>query len=111
MIKVGQEIEVIVTGIVNYGLFVKKDDFIGLIHISELSDKFVRDIELFACVGDKITVQVLEVDLNTKKMKLSFKKCKKRKAVIVSDLPIGFVPIKKALPKWIRQAKGYLKDD
>ena len=46
--KVGDIVEGIVTGIQNYGAFVMlEDDIVGLIHISEVSSKFVRSIADF----------------------------------------------------------------
>ena len=46
--KIGNTIEAIVTGIEKYGIFIAFDDYVGLIHISELSDHFVSDVSLYA---------------------------------------------------------------
>ena len=51
----------IVTGIEPYGIFVKIDDQTdGLIHISEISSKFVRNPGDFAKIGEEIEAEVLE---------------------------------------------------
>ena len=72
--KVGDIVEGIVTGIQNYGAFVMlEDDIVGLIHISEVSSKFVRSIDDFVKVDDKIMVKILEIDEVEKKAKLSIK--------------------------------------
>ena len=63
MYKVGDIIKVNVTGIEKYGIFVNIDaDYNGLIHISEISDSFVRDINDYVKVGDTINSKILEID-------------------------------------------------
>ena len=45
MYKIGDIIEVEVSGIENYGIFVKaEDDYTGLIHISEIDNNYIKDI-------------------------------------------------------------------
>ena len=67
----GKIVQGVVTGIETYGAFVAFDEFYsGLIHISEMSHGFVKDIHDFVKVGDIITpnIQVYPVtypfDLN-----------------------------------------------
>lgn len=43
----------------------------GLVHVSELADRFVKDPREVVRVGDKITVKVLDVDLERRRMALS----------------------------------------
>lgn len=47
---------------------------IGLVHVSEISRKWVRDIRQFAKVGDKIVCAVMEVDKNLDRINLSSKR-------------------------------------
>ena len=55
---VGQIVEGQITGIKPYGAFVSIDaNTSGLIHISELSDGFVRDVELFVKLGEKVKLK------------------------------------------------------
>lgn len=105
MIKKGDIILVEVTGFVDYGVFVKKDDYTGLIHISEISDRFVKDITLFARVGDTVSAYVIEVDEERKKLTLSYKRCGSKRKIIVPKGEIGFEGLKKELPKWVSDAK------
>ena len=42
-----------ITSIVGYGAFVQVDDYDGLVHISEFSDHFVRDINDYVHIGGK----------------------------------------------------------
>ena len=98
----------IVTGIESYGIFVKIDDNTdGLIHISELSDKFVKNPEDFAKIGDEIEAEVLEVaengniKLSLKALKEKRKNAKKRK--YIKETSIGFRTLNYKLPFWIEK--------
>lgn len=61
-IEVGAKVTGKVSGITNFGAFVelgeKKN---GLVHISEISDKYVKDIHDVLSVGDEVTVKVLSI--------------------------------------------------
>ena len=62
-IKVGDIVECVVTGVQSYGAFVLIDNSInGLIHISEISKGYVRNIEDFVKVGETVYVKILELD-------------------------------------------------
>ena len=103
MYQKGDIIDVVVTGIAPYGVFVKINEYTGLIHISEISDKFVRDISQFAMTGDQVKVIVIEVDEDNKQLKLSYKKCDRSKKIKICDMKIGFKTLEENLPKWIEQ--------
>lgn len=105
VIKKDEIILVEVTGFVEYGVFVKKDDYTGLIHISEISDRFVKDITLFANVGDNVSAYVIDIDDDKKKLTLSYKRCGSQRKIIVPKGEIGFEGLKKQLPKWVKKAK------
>ena len=63
-----------VTGIEKYGIFVNLDEYYsGLIHISEVSSAFVRNIHDYVKVGETIKVKVLEEDEKAHQVKLSIK--------------------------------------
>ncbi len=54
-----------VTKIVDYGAFVELDSGgTGLIHISKLSTRYVRDVHEFVKEGDRVTATVVSVDGN-----------------------------------------------
>lgn len=74
-IEVGQTIKGKVTGIQSFGAFVALDDknTQGLVHISEVSNTFVKDINEFLKVGDEVEVKVIKVDEATKKISLSIR--------------------------------------
>ena len=73
-VKVGQIIEVTITGVQAYGAFaLLPDGTSGLIHISEISDHFVRNVENFVHMGQKVNVKVLDIDEESHQAKLSLK--------------------------------------
>jgi uncharacterized protein len=78
-VKEGMTLEGIVTNVTAFGAFVDigvHQD--GLIHVSELSDRFIRDPAEVVKTGDKIKVRVLSVDLQRKRISLSAKQPKER---------------------------------
>ena len=61
--KVGMTVYGKITGIKPYGAFVKFDDGVtGLIHISEISNGFVRNIDNFVQVDEYVMVKVIDID-------------------------------------------------
>jgi uncharacterized protein len=64
----------IVTNVTNFGAFVDigvHQD--GLVHISQLSDRFVKDPKDVVSAGDRVTVRVLEIKLDKKQIALTMK--------------------------------------
>jgi small subunit ribosomal protein S1 len=60
--KVDDEVEGTVTGIVDFGVFIKIEDGLeGLVHISEIDWSLVEDPRLLFKVGQKIKVKVIEI--------------------------------------------------
>lgn len=73
-LKVGMKLSGIVTNVTNFGAFVDigvHQD--GLVHISHLSDKFVKDPKEAVTVQQKVMVTVVEVDVPRKRIGLSMK--------------------------------------
>ena len=73
-LQVGMELEGIVTNVANFGAFVDigvHQD--GLVHISQLADKFVDDIQKVVKVGQVVKVRVLEVNEKLRRISLSMK--------------------------------------
>ncbi|MDE0895677.1 MAG: 30S ribosomal protein S1, partial [Planctomycetota bacterium] len=61
------------TKITNFGVFVKlEDDLEGLLHVSELADHKIESPEDVVALGMKIEVRVIRVDLDERKIGLSF---------------------------------------
>ncbi len=107
--KEGSIVKGRITAIKPYGAFVKIDeDYTGLIHISEFSDRYVRDIKDYVDVGDVVDLKVLSV-AEDNKVSLSYKRLHKRKKRYQIRLKQGFKPLKKQLSQWIRRYNP--KDD
>jgi len=73
-LKAGQLLPGIVTNITNFGCFVDvgiKEN--GLVHISELADRFVSDPTEVVSIHQHVKVKVLSVDLNRKRVQLTMK--------------------------------------
>ncbi len=73
-LKPGMRLDGVVTNVANFGAFVDigvHQD--GLIHISHLSDTFIKDPRDAVKTGDMVKVKVLEVDVDRKRISLSMK--------------------------------------
>lgn len=88
--SVGDVLEGTVTGIVDFGIFVKvREGLEGLVHISEIDWGLVEDPRIFAKVGQEVKVKI--IDIKDGKISLSLKQ--------LSEDP------------WITASKKYKKDD
>ncbi|WP_313802528.1 S1 domain-containing RNA-binding protein [Cytobacillus sp.] len=77
-IEVGSKLQGKVTGITNFGAFVElPEGSTGLVHISEVADNYVKDINEHLKVGDQVEVKVINVEKDGK-IGLSIKKAKDR---------------------------------
>ena len=71
-LTIGMKLKGTVTNVTNFGAFVDigvHQD--GLVHISELSDKFISDPGKAVAVGDVVDVRVIDVDLKRRRINLS----------------------------------------
>lgn len=107
-IKINDIIEVTVTGIQKYGAFVLIDEkYDGLIHISEISSGYVKNINDYIKIKDKIYAQVVDIDEENNKFKLSIKNIDYRNdgKIINSEdnFSNGFEPLKEHLDLWINE--------
>ncbi|WP_315117251.1 S1 domain-containing RNA-binding protein [uncultured Clostridium sp.] len=65
-LKAGNILEGTVVNITGFGAFVEIEGKTGLVHISEVSDSYVKDIRSFLKEKDKVKVKVISVDDNGK---------------------------------------------
>jgi uncharacterized protein len=73
-LKAGMQLEGVVTNVTAFGAFVDvgvPQD--GLVHISEMADRFVKDPREVVNAGDRVTVRVLEVKLDKNQIALTMK--------------------------------------
>jgi uncharacterized protein len=74
-LSAGMELEGVVTNIVAFGAFVDigvHQD--GLVHVSQLADRYVKDPNAVVKVGQRVKVRVVSVDLERNRIALSMKK-------------------------------------
>jgi uncharacterized protein len=84
----GMTLEGVVTNVANFGAFVDigvHQD--GLVHISHLSDEFVKDPFSVVKTGEMVKVRVLEVDAERKRISLSMKKNVDSGDIVRSEKP------------------------
>lgn len=114
-IEKGQISQGKVTGIQPYGAFVALNDSVqGLVHISEVTHGYVKDINNYLAVGDEVTVKVLDIDEESNKISLSIRateeapKQEKKQASKPNTQDTngaGFNTLKGKLEEWIEQSK------
>ncbi len=75
--KVGQVVDGVVTKVVEYGAFVRIGTKLnGLVHISEMSDKLVRDPHDIVNEGDDVKLAIISISREDRHLGLSLKKAK-----------------------------------
>lgn len=104
-----------VTKIASYGAFMSfSNGQNGLVHISEISDKFVRNVDSIITVGQKLRVKIIDIDPTNNYLRLSLKQVEaplpvpkastsRKKRVQISLDDIDFSPLEKKLPEWINE--------
>ncbi len=113
--KEGKVVTGCVTGIEDYGVFVNFDDYYtGLIHISEVSKLFVRNINDYVKLGQQIRCKILEVNDDEKHLRISIKdidyQIGEKKLRKIVETPHGFKTLEEKLPMWIdEKLKEYNK--
>lgn len=98
-----------------YGAFVAlEDDVIGLLHISEVSNDYVKDINAILHENEFIKLKIVDIDYDKKQLIFSrkallssgrkiAKKNKTRYNQKIVETPKGFSELKKWLPVWIKE--------
>lgn len=116
-IKENEVIRVKITGIQKYGAFATLDDndYNGLIHISEISYGYVKNIHDFMNVGDSIYAEILNIDNDNKQIKLSIKDIDYKKDGVklkrMAETKKGFTPLRDNLDKWISEKIKEITDE
>ncbi|MGM8211949.1 S1 domain-containing post-transcriptional regulator GSP13 [Virgibacillus sp. W0430] len=118
-LEVGQIITGKVTGIQPYGAFVTVSDNIqGLVHISEVTNGFVNDINEHLNVGDEVNVKIIQIDEASNKISLSIRATEEPAAASaekttnkkapklnpVEEESPGFHTLKDKLEDWLKQS-------
>ena len=101
-----------VVGVKPYGAFISlEDDISGLLHISEITDSFVSDLNKYVQIGKVVKVKILDIDFEQKHAKLSLKavkNIKNRKRYNLSEEQFNaykeFRILKEQLPRFMKEA-------
>ena len=103
-----------------YAIFLAFDDGVeGLLHISEISNNYIRDIEKFGVVGHEIKVKILAIDKNNGFLRVSLKQVPPEEAFTTHknearSIPVladdAFKPLADRLPKWIENTLNEIKE-
>ncbi len=111
MYKIGDVVKGYITGVQKYGIFVAVDeDYTGLIHISEISHAYVKNINDYLNDKDIIEAKVIEVDEKNKHLKLSIKNLNNNKEEFFTSKK-GFKSLKENLKPWMDEKLAELKND
>jgi len=117
--EVGEVLSGKVTGVQPYGAFVALDEETqGLVHISEITYGYVKDVSEFLSVGQEVEVKVLEIDEAAGKISLSIRALQERPPVMRKEEKPkkslqarvdehdaeGFNSLKDKLQDWIKQS-------
>lgn len=105
--QVGDIITGVVTGVESYGIFLSfGENSCGLIHISEISDSFVKDVNDYAKVNQTMQAKILSIDPSGH-CKLSLKAMEEHPKVSsnhIIETKTGFQTLKEKLPEWVEEA-------
>ena len=104
-----------------YALFLRfEDGSEGLLHISEICDSYIRDIEKFGVVGDQLKVVIINIDPSNGFLRVSFKRVKKEESFSTHSNTIrkapetnknDFAPLEEKLPEWIEATLKKAKEE
>ncbi|MCH5211966.1 MAG: S1 RNA-binding domain-containing protein [Oscillospiraceae bacterium] len=87
MAVVGNIVEGTITSVMAFGAFVDLgSNESGLVHISELSNEYVKDINTFVKKGDRVKVKIIRVDENGK-ISLSMKQAEQKQERVKKQKP------------------------
>ncbi|WP_208586395.1 S1 domain-containing post-transcriptional regulator GSP13 [Gracilibacillus suaedae] len=111
--QIGDVVEGVITGVQPYGAFVSLDEDVqGLVHISEVTNGFVKDITDHVKEGDKVTVKIIEVDEAENKYALSIRALqpdrqgdRNANSIAEKEGEHGFNTLKDKLKEWIKQSE------
>lgn len=116
--KIGMVLKGTVTGLQPYGAFVSLDEQSqGLIHVSEVQAGFTKNIHSLLTIGQKVMVQVIDVDEYSQKISLSLRTLedkvqpvnqRRKKYFTNKNKKLGFSTLEKQLPIWIDDAMDQL---
>lgn len=112
-IEIGSRIEGKVTGITQFGAFIElPTGETGLVHISEIADSYVKDVNQFLKVDDMVSVKVINIEKNGKiGLSLKSDQEKDNKSVVVKQKTKTIKPVRReASQSFDDKLNKFLKD-
>lgn len=116
--EIGMIVNGTITGLQPYGAFVSLSDTKqGLIHVSEVQAGYTKNIHSILAAGQKVKVQVIDIDEYSKKISLSLRTLepyvqqsnyRRKKYFTNKNKKIGFNTLEKELPMWTDEAMDKL---
>ncbi len=119
--EVGQVVLGTVINVKPYALFLEFEDGVtGLLHISEISDSFIRDIEKYGTKGDQMKVVIVSIDDSNGFLRVSYKRVPSDETYsshtnnvrrVPDTTSEDFAPLAEKLPEWIADTLEKAKKD
>ena len=111
--NINDVIYVTIASVTPYGAFVNAEDgYTGLIHISEINGKFIKDISKYFKIGNIVEVTIIGIDEEKKQLSLSTKGFMPTMDIqneLVED-EMGFENLMNKLPEWIEETKKEIEN-
>ena len=119
--EIGKVVLGTVINVKPYALFMEFEDGVnGLLHISEISDAYIRDIEKYGTKGDQMKVLIVGIDENNGFLRVSLKKVPPEESYSSHSNSVRRAPeansqdfkeLAEKLPEWISQTLEKAKKD
>lgn len=114
--KLDDIITVTITSIVPYGIFVSADyGYTGLIHISEITGGFIKDINKYFKIGNQLEAKIIGIDEEKKHLTLSTRNILMNYSIDnennLEEEGLGFDKLRDKLPEWINVTKKELENN
>lgn len=108
--KIGDVIQGVVCRVCHsYAIMLFDEGYTGLLHISELSHKFIRSFSGYCKVGNIYAVKVIDVDETKRSVKVSLKQMSsqdRKKALqpcAIDIEQVDFAVLESKLPEWVQE--------
>lgn len=108
-LQVGDVIIVTPTGIVPFGVFCKcPNGFTGLIHISRITTKFVKNVGDFFTIGIPVKAEITGIDHDKQQLSLSTKDqgLVAKNQSSIEENGKGFAPIRETVDNWFKKEEN-----
>ncbi|WP_338980527.1 S1 RNA-binding domain-containing protein [Spiroplasma endosymbiont of Lasioglossum malachurum] len=107
--QVGDIITVTPTGIKEFGVFCKcPNGFSGLIHISRITPKFVKNVSDYFTIGTSVKAEITGIDHTKQQLSLSTKEqgLVAKNNSSIEENGKGFAPIRESVDNWFKKEEN-----